>query len=342
MTTVRAEVTQVLIGPPQHGVVRFGRGLIDALQQRRFPTSQISVPCVGAVELPADARSGLVHVQFTDHLFGPNPNEAAAAFTALADAIRAAGGVVTATLHDLPQPSDGRNYPSRVAAYRAVLAACAAVALNSDHERELLRENSIDDSTVYVIPLPIPNAPAGPAPAEQTPLTLGVFGFIYPGKGHGEVIEAAEGLPPDIEVHAIGSASPGHEQLIDQLHCAAARQRRVFHVSGHIDDDRLVSTLRAITVPITAHRHISASGSLNSWLTAGRRPLAPATRYTTEVERRNPGCLHLFPDTRIGLRRAIRAALSDPPSTFLADARAFHPSPAAAAAAYIEMFRAVR
>jgi histidinol-phosphate/aromatic aminotransferase/cobyric acid decarboxylase-like protein len=92
--------------------------------------------------------------------------------------------------------------------------------------------------------------------------------------------------------------------------------------------------LRAITVPIAPHRHVSASGSLNSWLTAGRRPLAPVNRYTEELLRRNPESLALYPDTEVGLRTAIARALDEPHLTWLPESTVLTPSPDEAAGQY--------
>lgn len=334
------EVSQLLVGPQRHGVVQYGLELHDALTRNDFRVECRWLPDISDVGTAARARH--VHLQFTDRLFGPDPASAAAAFVAVTDDVRACGGIVTATLHDVPQPSDGTHFAARVQAYRDVTASCDAVVVNSNHERDLLAENRIDADRICVIPLPI--SVAGPDPVRPRParLTLGLFGFIYPGKGHEEVLAAARGLASDVEVHAIGVASAGHEQLVDELRRTAARQRRTFRVTGYVTDDDLTAALREVTVPIAAHRHISASGSLNSWLAAGRRPLAPSTRYTTEIEQRNPGSLHFFPDDPAGLHTAIREALADPDSTWLPTPTTLRPSPADVAAAYGEMFRAMR
>jgi hypothetical protein len=106
-----------------------------------------------------------------------------------------------------------------------------------------------------------------------------------------------------------------------------------------VDDRDLPGVLRQITVPIAAHRHISASGSLNTWLAAGRRPLAPVNRYTSEIERRNPGTLALYEDTTDGLRYALRAAIRQPETTWLPTDIAVTPSPRDAAAAYTDFFQ---
>lgn len=314
-----SEVTQALVGPRHHGVVRFGLAL--SLRHVWSPDVEGLLSNVG--------EDG-VHLQFTDRLFGDTPEAAACAVAAIAARAR-----VTVTLHDLPQRSDGRNADRRARAYADVAARSAGVAVSSEHERELLRDIGVDVSSVAVIPLPI----GRPAPVRRRPAevrTIGVFGFLYPGKGHEEVIAAAANLPRDVEVHAIGEPSSGHDDLVTDLTGRAAEQGRCFHVTGHVGDDELIDVLQRVTVPVVAHTHVSASGSLGSWLSAARRPLVATNRYTREIADRNPGMLTLYPPR--GLGGAIRAALDDPLSTWLTDESVPRPSPSDTARAYRAFF----
>ncbi|MEH3139073.1 MAG: glycosyltransferase [Mycobacterium kyogaense] len=308
-------VTQLLVGPRHHGVVRFGLAL---------PVPQVWSPDVAGI--PPTPPDGGVHLQFTDRLFGDSPEAAAGAVATIAHRTR-----VTVTLHDLPQPSDGRNAARRAAAYADVIARSAGVAVCSQHERDLLRDIGVDVSTVSVIPLPID----APAPVRCRPAgacTIGVFGFLYPGKGHEEVMAACADLPSDVEVHAVGEPSAGHDDLVADLTDRAAEQGRRFHVTGHVGDDELVDVLQRITVPVVAHTHVSASGSLGSWLSAARRPLVATNRYTREVADRNPGMLTLYPPH--GLRSAIHNAFDDPQSTWLVHGVTPRPTPTDTAHAY--------
>ena len=81
--------------------------------------------------------------------------------------------------------------------------------------------------------------------------------------------------------------SPGHEELVDD---AAGRARAV---GRRFTRHRLGARrrpgrhLRAVAVPVAAHQHVSASGSVGSWLSAGRRPLVPAPPGPTSSRR---GC----------------------------------------------------
>ncbi len=322
--------TQALVGPRHHGVVRFGLALHDAMTTSGLPLRQVWTP--GTVEIAHVLDGGPLHVQFTDRVFGDTPQAAARAVAELARRTTS----LTVTLHDLPQPSDGANVARRAAAYADVVAVSAGVAVSSAHERELLRDLGVDADPVTVIALPIgTRKPVRLRPAPDR--VVGVFGFLYPGKGHDRVIAATAGLPTDIEVHAIGEASAGHDDLVDDLTAQAHRLGRRFHLTGHIPDHRMSEVLQRVAVPVVAHTHVSASGSLGSWLSASRRPLAPSNRYTREVADRNPGMLTLYPAD--GLRDAIVRALDTPDSTWLQEDSVPRPTPADTAGAYHDFFR---
>jgi glycosyltransferase involved in cell wall biosynthesis len=319
-------VTHLVAGPREHGVTRFGLELVEALRDNGFHT----------LAAEPSAQAG-VHLQFTDRLFGGSPADAAAAIRAIVDATHRHGRRVTATLHDLPQPSDGAGFDRRRTAYRDVADLLDGVVVSSDHERALLAEHDVRARRIAVIPLPFDHPPFADPPVHRQPAgpaTVGIFGFLYPGKGHAEVIAALAG---GVEVLALGAPSAGHDDLVEQLAGQSAAAGTCFRVTGHLDDAAVAGALRGVTVPVAPHRHVSASGSLNSWISAGRRPLAPDNRYTREILARSPGTLLLYPDTADGLRAALRDALADPATTWLAPGVVGAPSRAAAARQYADV-----
>ncbi|MEO7746382.1 MAG: hypothetical protein ABIV05_09175, partial [Actinomycetota bacterium] len=184
-----------------------------------------------------------------------------------------------------------------------------------------------------VVPLPIDAEPpaSGDRPA-RTP-DVGLLGFVYPGKGHLEVLEALDTLPPDVGVLVLGRASDGHEDLLDELADRAREVGRRWCVTGYLPDAELAHRLRAVAVPVAAHRHLSASGSIGTWLAAGRRPLVPRGRYVDELARRLPGALTVYDDLPAALRRAV----ADPASTWLAPGTPIGPSTAEVARRYAEV-----
>ncbi|OBB57711.1 hypothetical protein A5757_19775 [Mycobacterium sp. 852013-51886_SCH5428379] len=321
----------MIVGPAEHGVTRFGIDLAQSLRDNGFDHPHLrAADADAALRLPPQ---GALHLQFTDRVFGRTPEEAAEAVRAVVDGIRGRGGRVTATLHDLPQPSDGTHHHRRRTAYAQVVALLDGVVVNSEHERILLAEDDLQPRRVAVVPLPVQAVSASPPPHDG-PRTVGIFGFLYPGKGHAEVVAALAGLVPEVGIVALGAPSPGHADLVDQLTDECARSARSFRVTGHLPDDEVAHALQAVTVPVAPHRHVSASGSLNSWIGAGRRPLAPANRYSREVHARNPDAVLLYPDTPAGLRDALLATLDRPAVTWLPPGTTCTPSRADAAGQY--------
>ncbi|GAA1900273.1 hypothetical protein [Williamsia serinedens] len=303
MTTV----THLVVGPERHGVVRWACDIADALGA---PVVRSATPD----EVPTSVGDGPLHIHVTDRLFGPDATAAADRFV---DLVETLGVPVGATLHDIPQPSDGGAYERRAAAYRRIGAVCRGVVVSSDHERSLLRESGWTAPEPEVIPLALTAPERGPRPSSATTRDVGVFGFVYPGKGHAEVLEAVAHLDDGVGVVAIGSPSPGHDDLVDDLRRRADELGRPFRITGFVDDADLDATLHAVAVPVAHHRHISASGSIPTWIAAGRRPLAPRGRYIDEFAERSPGVLTTYDDDH--LVDALRSALDDPGRTWLGD-----------------------
>lgn len=310
----------LIVGPPEHGVVRFGRRLASAL-----PGWPVATALAWSGDLAAlGPLSGctLVHAQVTDRLFGRRCEDAADAVVALAGHLTARGAGLTVTLHDLPAGERELDRRRR-AAYRRIVEVCRGVVVSSAHEQDLLAR-IIDGVPVAVVPLPI-DAPLDPHPPPSSPpRDAVVLGFLYPGKGHDEVLRA---LPEGLALTAIGRTSEGHEDLVVDLHRLAAASDREMTVTGFVPDDSLPGRLRAAGVPVAPHRTVSASGSINTWLEAGRRPLVPDIAYTREVERRCPGALWIYHDLAAALTEAVAA----PAGTWLGDTPVGPSTPAVAA-----------
>ncbi|NRD25103.1 hypothetical protein [Frigoribacterium sp. VKM Ac-2836] len=330
---------------PQHGVATYAAQISATVEARTG--RRLALDVADLLDTPDDtARSGdtrpdhgpddvtvpRAHLQFTDRLWGPSPSAAADVVEHLA-----ATTALTITLHDLPQPSDGeRNLRRRGEAYGRVVAAARGVVVNSEHERSLLREWVAFDGPVAVIPLPVDRHPL-PDRRPEPDGDVAIIGFFYPGKGHAEVVAAVAGLAaarpgtdgtrhgsgatrPDAHatgVVALGRASSGHDAELQQLVDEAAALGVPFGATGYLDDATLVDRARRASVPVAAHQHVSASGSIATWIAAGRRPLVPDTRYSREMATLRPGTLTLYPEG--GLAAAIATALVDPASTWLED-----------------------
>lgn len=324
-------VLHVVPGPEQHGVTRHAldllarNGLREHSSQRLF-TEGAPAADEAASTLAQLPDADLLHLHLTDHLLAPTAGECADLVAALMDR-----RPVSLTLHDLPQPADGPGrYERRRGAYATMAARARGVVVASRHERDLLLAaldaEGLSAPPIEIIPLPIeaPDAPqatglpdsSGPT---DTARNLVVFGYLYPGKGHAAALEALADLPVDVGLLAVGQVSDGHDDLVDELRTRADELGRRFTVTGFVDDAEIISVLQAAAVPVAPHRHISASGSIGSWLSAGRRPLVPAGGYVDELAERAPGALLRYGPglPHADLAAAARAALADPSLTWL-------------------------
>jgi glycosyltransferase involved in cell wall biosynthesis len=313
----------VVTADQRHGVTVAARDLTAAVET----TAGVRLG-VTAAELLGEHPPERAHLHFTDRLWGGSPEEAAA----LVERVATRTGL-TVTLHDVPQDSDGpRNRQRRIDCYARIAAAARGVVVNSHHEAVHLAEAGIVPRALGVVPLPVSPAPPGPRPQPGDP-DVAVLGFFYPGKGHLEVVEALAGLGTRPRLTVLGGPSAGHEEDLKTFTHRAGVRRIAVDVTGFVPERDLLDRCRAVTVPVVAHRHFSASGSLATWIAAGRRPLVTDGRYTREMAALRPGTVHLIAPG--DLRSAIAAALAEPASTWLAPGAVTRPHLDDTAAAYL-------
>lgn len=312
--------SHLLLGSETHGVTRYAGEVAGA---------------AGApvVRDPHHLDEGVAaHLHVTDRLLDRDPEVAAATVEELARRVR-----LTVTLHDVPQPTDGPRFGARAAAYGRIVRASRAWATNSWHEHDLVGRWCAEDARGAVIPLPVfpaPRTAADEARREDAPV-LGVFGFVYPGKGHRQVVRAAAALRragTDVRVHVLGAAAPGHADEVETL-LRTSRERGVpVEVTGRVPEAEVWRVLRRVAVPVAAHRNVSASGSVNSWITAGRRPLVRDSAYAREMAALRPGTVTLFDDAT--LVPVLAEALRRPDSTWITAGTDLGPDLADTAASY--------
>ncbi|MBN9112004.1 MAG: hypothetical protein J0I34_24875 [Pseudonocardia sp.] len=307
-------------GPPDHGVVRHSATLARLLRG-------------GGVHVVDDASvADIVHVQFTDALWGPDIATAAARFTEWAATVRVP---LVVTLHDLPGGDvDPRRDERRCRGYTKVLAAADVVVVSAAHEAAKVA--AMTGQEAAVVGLPVEPVPCGPRPDWADRPTLGVLGFVYPGKGHADVVRVAACLPERPRVVAAGAVSPGHESVRAKLENLAATLRVELVLTGRLDDAAMGAAAHAVTVPVVPGRAVSASGTLATWWAAGRRPLVAAGVYATEQARAFPDALVLY--ERRGLATAAATALARPAATVLAGPRAWPD----AGAAHLRVYASVQ
>ena len=317
-------VGHLVLGPAQHGVVRFAEDVLGALEHPGPVVRAASVHDLGPGWAEPLAGCGLVHLQYTDALYAPRCEDAARTFVELVGELDRPCSV---TVHDVPQPGDGAALLARRAAcYRTVVGAAAGVVVSSEHESALLDALDPPVRPRAVVPLPVqPHHPAAPRPGDGQ---VTVLGFLHPGKGHDDALEAMVALPLGVGLVALGRPAPGHEDLPDRLReCAGGRTVRV---TGFVDD--LTAHLRAAGVPLAPHRAVSASASVGTWLSAGRRPLVPAGRYAEELLARCRGAVWTYAPGE--LPAALALALAEPARTWLGPDVLLGPSVVAVARAH--------
>lgn len=277
-------MNHLIVGPDGHGVTEYALGLARATNA----TSVIREETFGSAPLP----EGPIHVTFTDHLFGDT------AETLLA---RLGDRPFSVSLHDIPQPEEGEGrYARRAEIYRTLASAADVAVVNSEHEARFF---SAGASAPAVIRLPIPVIHAPFAPEDGT---VGVLGFLYPGKGHEDLVAAL----PEATLRFLGAVSAGHEEWADRL---VASGRNV-ELTGWLTDDELAGEIGRIAVPVCPHRHFSASGSLMTWLGAGRQVLVTDSDYAREIDAWLPGRVTLVEEG--GWRDAVEKHVPeqlDPP-----------------------------
>lgn len=337
-----------VVGPERHGVVIHALRLAGAAPDLGAGLVRISAtdPATVATDLRlalAGHDSAMIHV--TDHLLGSSPSDAADLVEDLARTT-----ALALCLHDIPQPEEGEaRHARRRAAYRRFVESAAVVVVASEHERALLDrclDGDSPDTPVVVLPLPVERM-HGAAPerqvSRQTAPHVGVLGFLYPGKGLEDVIDAAAGAAGpgrEITVVNVGGVSRGHESMVDDLTTRALERGIRFVVSGYVPDRDLTRALWDVDVPVAAHRHVSASGSINTWIAVGRRPILLDGDYTRELATRMPGAVTVV-EGAAGLAAAIGSALDHPGSTWIDDAVVLTPTWAASAADHEAVLRSV-
>ncbi|MBA4506082.1 glycosyltransferase family 1 protein [Corynebacterium sanguinis] len=280
----------LIVGPDGHGVTAYALQLAAALGvDERDIIRENTFDCAPLPDAP-------IHVTFTDHLFGTQPLAAVEALLG-----RVGERALSVSFHDIPQPEEGaERFSRRAEAYRRLRDAATVSVVNSQHEAQFF------EHAPAVIRLPIPQVASH---FDPVPNTVGILGFLYPGKGHEDLIAALAGT--DYHLRFLGAVSQGHEQWARGLRTAYPH----VEITGWLSADELAAEMGRVAVPVCAHRHFSASGSLMTWLGAGRNVLASDSPYTREIDAWLPGRITLVRDG--AWREAVERftpRVMDPPS----------------------------
>jgi glycosyltransferase involved in cell wall biosynthesis len=337
-----------VVGPERHGVVIHALRLAAAspalsagLVRSCAPDPSTAADDVRRALVGRD--SAMLHL--TDHLLGPTPSAAADLVEELSRTT-----ALALCLHDIPQPAEGvLRHARRRAAYGRIVASAAVVVVASEHERDLLArcvDGPSSNTPVVVLPLPLERAATAElerVPRGRVPATVAVLGFLYPGKGLEQVVDAAGVVAArgrDVHVVNVGGVSTGHDHFVEELTTRAEGVGTSFRLTGYVPDRELPELLREVDVPVAAHLHVSASGSINTWISLGRKPILISGAYTRELAARVPGAVTLVADPD-GLAAAIEEALRMPDSTWIDEDVRLTPSWADSAAAHEAVLRSI-
>lgn len=172
--------THLIVGPDQHGVVEYAQLLTRAAGGTVIRVE--SWQELNDLSLPP----GPLQIFFSDHLFGTSPSDATSRIITLAQ-----NRPLSVSFHDIPQPEEGSDrFARRATAYAQLAQAADAIVVNSQHEADFFHEHcSAPISQPRIVPLPLPARVTTGSPADTPALdSIGIMGFVYPGKGHLELV----------------------------------------------------------------------------------------------------------------------------------------------------------
>ena len=155
-------------------------------------------------------------------------------------------------------------------------AAAALVCTAPEQQRlaELAGETPLEVISHFVETRTLPDAAAARAALDIPPtaLTVTVLGFIHRQKGHDRVVEALPHLPRPAQALFVGRPSDPDGRFAADLR-ARARTLGVadrVRITGYVDENTLNQYLAATDVAVCPFRAAAASGSLSTWIGAGR------------------------------------------------------------------------
>ncbi len=333
---------------PRHGVVTFGVELQAAVEQLSAlrPALLVGVP-------------DLTHLQFSDSLWGRDTAYAADRTVELMATLR---GQRVVTFHDVPDPLDAPDrLARRRASYRRVADAADLVVVSTPHEAAWA--SALGSTTRVVM---IPNAAPQVAPGTTRPVAveptagshrdgavhrgdqdrrdqdrldagrpprLGLLGWIHPGKGYDKVISR---LSHDAvrQVVLIGAVVEGHADHVAALADLAARRDIPLRVTGYLSPEAQRAQMDAVDVAVVPHPRPAASGSVLTWIAAGRQPLVRRSPLSDTLLRRCPGSVRTYDGDLVGaLPGACRATLGPLPEEL---------QPRTAARRHLAVYRTLR
>lgn len=236
---------------------------------------------------------------------------------------RAYRGALVVTLHDVFDRTGLRQryLQPDVWSLRWLGRTADRIIVHSQNEVERLR-GIVDIEKVRIVPHFVERRELALTPAEaRARLGLGdrrvvtLLGFVYGRKGHRYAVEAVPYMPDDAIMVYAGGPVEGRTFVYD-LALSRARDLALgdrFRITGYLSEDELETWIAATHLAILPFTDLSASGSLSSWISAGKPMLATDLPGFREYARRAPDALHFFsPPEPWPLGAAISELLAKP------------------------------
>ena len=266
------------------------------------------------VDVPAElSHCDVVHAHLTDRTVEEHPGE----WRALLGPRRPGGPLVVVTVHDVPEAAEGRERSVRRSArLRDLCRHVDLVVVSSEHERRGAAAIGIEAS---VVPHPLPergDVEGGSADVPWSdgarPRSLTVAGFVHPGKGIVELLDAIGDVRGTAlagwELRLVGGHVSAHDDYLDRVAARCERFGLALHHTGPVDDRRWAGELRSATIPVAPHLHCSASGSMLAWCAHGRRPFVSAIPFARELAAERPDAVSLVEGPSDWRGRLVEAA----------------------------------
>lgn len=316
------------LGDDRHGVRRYG-AMIAAEVARRPGVSVIEESLVLSGDRRRDRNAltraaerleaaDVIHLQHNRAIWGDGSHQLAM----IREFLDVAVPPVVASLHDVyvddpwegwRQTRKGRRFGRLLDAWRTrvptrrtlrvLLRRCHLVIVCFECERERLASLRRAGDDVRVIghfveargELPDrADARRSLGIGDQRVVTL--LGFIHRRKGADLLVEAMRFLPDDVLVVLAGAPSPGNDRMVVRLQRRAAELGAAdrLRVTGFVTPQVQDQWLSATDLAVCPFRFLSASGSIATWISAGRPLLAFSLPQIDEYLRAAPGSFTTF------------------------------------------------
>ncbi len=326
MPTELQRIGFVHLGRPESGVRRYGQLIADEMGTREG--LQIAEVDAGRVDQQSDrlaevavglSDSQVVVLQWNRRGGGKHGRS----LPRLIRFRRAYRGALIVVLHDVfaREGLRQRYLQPDVWSLRWLGRTADRVIVHSQIEVERLR-GIVPVDRVRVIPhfveqrtLPLSQQDALASLGLQGRRVVTLLGFVYGRKGHRYAVDAVPYLPKDVVMVYAGGPVAGRSFVYD-LATSKAQEHGLgdrFRITGYLSDEELETWIAATDLAILPFTDLSASGSLSSWISAGKPMLVTDLPGFREYARRVPGALNFFGPPQAGpLAAAINELMAKP------------------------------